>query len=541
MNKRCKLYYVVFSIISVIIIGYFAVWWFRPMHVPHNFGGLLHGFDVILFLLVSYVIWHPISMEVLAWVIAGNIKENPKPRLASGAKVAFITNFVPASESIELLKKTLPAMVAAHYEHDTWLLDEGDDEAVRALCASLGVKHYTRYGRAHYNLPEGKFAAKTKGGNHNSWYDVCGHSYDFVAQIDTDFIPRQDFLTKTLGYFDDPHVAFVGTPQIYGNVGTSLIARGAAEQTYSFYGPVLRGLCGMNMTLLIGANHVIRVAALAREDYYSAHITEDLLTGMKFHAKGWKSVYVHEALAVGEGPSTWKSYFTQQMRWAYGCIHILFHHSPRLFRQMSLQKKLYYFFLQQHYFSGLAMVLGMLGILLYFLGGIDTATLQMQPFLSSYVPAIVVCGLMGLWLQRFNILPEKEKGIMLAGKIISMAAWPIFFLAFIRVVRGKHLVYKVTPKGKTYRFNRDLRLFEPHLIITTGALTGIFSSFFSHRQSWIMLMWAASNAFCMGLLPFVEDIYTMSVSTRRRWHVLLQRLRLKRPASLAATEIDPLP
>ncbi|QQR52876.1 hypothetical protein IPG36_02045 [bacterium] len=54
--------------------------------------------------------------------------------------------------------------------------------------------------------------------------------------------------------------------------------------------------------MLIGANHVIRVDALKSVGYYSAHITEDLLTGMKLHAHGWTSRYVPEVLAIGEGP-----------------------------------------------------------------------------------------------------------------------------------------------------------------------------------------------------------------------------------------------
>lgn len=122
----------------------------------------------------------------------------------------------------------------------------------------------------------------------------------------------------------------------------------------------------MDMMLLIGANHVIRVKALRDVDHYSAHITEDLLTGMKLHSKGWKSIYIPKVLAVGEGPTTWQSFFNQQMRWGYGCMDILFRHSFRLFRGMNFRFALYYYLLQQHYFSGLAMMLGLFGLSLYF-------------------------------------------------------------------------------------------------------------------------------------------------------------------------------
>ena len=89
------------------------------------------------------------------------------------------------------------------------------------------------------------------------------------------------------------------------------------------------------MANMIGANHVVRVAALNDIRFYAGHLTEDLLTGMRLHAQGWKSVYVPEPLAVGEGPETWKAYFTQQMRWAHGCMDILRWHTPTLAKKMS--------------------------------------------------------------------------------------------------------------------------------------------------------------------------------------------------------------
>jgi cellulose synthase (UDP-forming) len=138
-----------------------------------------------------------------------------------------------------MLSHTLASMVRCDYQHDTWLLDEGNDPHARALCAWLGVKYFTRNGIECLNRKRGIFLAKSKGGNHNSWYVSHGRDYDFVAQVDSDFQVRRDFLTKTLGHFRDPQIAFVGTPQIYGNMD-NLISRGAAGQTYLFYGPILR-------------------------------------------------------------------------------------------------------------------------------------------------------------------------------------------------------------------------------------------------------------------------------------------------------------
>lgn len=507
MTRWEKFFHTSFSFTAFLVVVWFGFWWFGSGHLPNNFQGWSHFFDIALFIMVSYIIWHPIVMEVLSWLVASHVKKPKRQLPQNGLRVAFITNFVPSSESIDLLIKTLPAMVATDYPHDTWLLDEGNNEQVKQLCDHWGVKYFTRFGKDYYNTSEGKFTRKTKGGNHNSWYDSFGNSYDIVAQIDTDFVPRRDFLVKTLGYFKDPKVAFVGTPQIYGNTGQSFVARGAAEQTYNFYGPMLRGFYGMDTTLLIGANHVIRVAALQDVDHYSAHITEDLLTGMKLHAKGWKSMYVDQPLAVGEGPTNWVDFLNQQMRWAFGCIDILFRHSPRLLPKMNFRQATYYFFLQQHYFSGTAMLLSVFGLALYFFLGINSANFGTIEFLIHYLTVITVTGLMALWLQRFNVRPKLERGLLFAGKMVTVAAWPTYFLALIGVIRRKRLSYKVTPKGdnRNYAGNR-LKIFLFHLSLAAISIACLISSSLTGRQAPVLVAWAVISALTFTTVVVAQDV-----------------------------------
>lgn len=496
--------YIIFALISV---GLFAFWWFQPMHIPENFTGDSRFFDVLLFLFVSYIIWHPIMMDVLTWAISSHIKAIRKQKPINGMSVAFITTIVPSSESLDLLHKCLPAMVHADYKHDTWLLDEGNSSKVREICDLYGVHYFSRKGIEDYNTSSGKYT-RTKGGNHNSWYDMYGHAYDIVAQIDTDFVPKKNFLSATLGYFRDPKVAFVGTPQIYGNINESIVARGAAEQLYTFYGTVLQGLSSMGMTLLIGANHVIRTSALKGVDLYSAHITEDLITGMKLHSQGWRSVYLSYPLAIGEGPFSWEAYFSQQMRWAYGCIDIFLRYTPRMFWKMGLRRSIYYFFLQQHYFSGVAMALSMVLLTVYFITGIRAADIDLFRFFLYYSLIVVICWLMSIWLQRFNVDRKDDGELHMAGKIISIAAWPVWFLAFLSVITGKKISYKVTPKGDNESVVRtSLNVFIPHIAFGMLALLGIIISFITGHQSPGMIFWAASSAVLMLSVPFAQELF----------------------------------
>jgi cellulose synthase (UDP-forming) len=472
MNTREKRIFYALRAVGLLITLSFTVWWFSPARIAHNFSGWWHVFDFALFALLSYVVWQGIISQVLTWFIAGHIRKPFEYKPKAGMKVAFITTFVPNTEPVSLLHNILPAMVQADYPHDTWLLDEGNNPEAKAVCKQYGVRYFSRKPIAKYNTEGGIFAVKTKGGNHNAWYDAHGLQYDIVAQIDTDFTPQRNFLTKTLGHFRNPSVAFVGTPQVYGNIDDSIVARGAAQQTYSFYGPILRGLHGLDMTLMIGANHVVRVVALKDIGLYQAHLTEDLLTGMSMHSKRWTSIYVPEILAVGEGPSTWASYFNQQMRWAFGCIDILFRHTLHFTRTMTRRHAWYYLLMQQHYFTGLAMALGVVLLTLYAWFGLMPASMGVWEVFVTYVPVILWQWFVSQWLQRFYADPKNESGMHWAGGLISTAAWPIYFMALVGVLRGKRLSFKVTPKGESQMTSyTPPSIFAPHIVI--GTITGV--------------------------------------------------------------------
>ncbi|MBI3379641.1 glycosyltransferase [Candidatus Gottesmanbacteria bacterium] len=482
----------------------FGFWWILPKHLPHNFTGLFHIFDYFLFLLLTYVVWYQIVNECFSWFIAG-FMEKPKPLIPpKGLKVAFLTAFVPGSEPYDILEKTLSAMVSTKYPHDTWLLDEGDDPIAKKICLKYNVKHFSRNGSEKYNTPAGIYKAKTKGGNYNAWFDQFGNYYDVVAQLDVDFVPKKEYLMETLGYFRDPDVAFVGTPQIYGNTKDSWIVQGAAEQSYNFYGSMQKGFFGADMTLFIGANHVLRVEAYNDINGYSGHIVEDHLTGMKFYARRWKSVYVPKTLAIGEGPSTWHAYFSQQMRWAYGLIDILFRHSPKLFNKMEKFHIFNYFLLQQYYFYGIAQVIGVFLLFIYFFLGIQSTSMSLNSLLALYIPLLFYQQVFFIWLQRFNINPKKEKGFMIRGRILNWAAWPIYFMALLGVIAGRRLSYVVTPKGNKREATIKLGLFIPHFILGSITFSCLIAAIYTDNRIPQLLFWAILNTLIMYSFVFSE-------------------------------------
>lgn len=516
IGKEDRVTYLHLVLGGIIVTFIFSLWWFSSSHIPQNFTGWLHLFDISLFALLSYVVWHQIVMEIFSWYIALSMKIPKFLPAAKGLRVALLTAFVPGKESYEVLEKTLKAMVEVEYAHDTWLLDEGDDYFARVLCARFGVKHFSRKGLLKFNQPEGKFKAKTKAGNYNAWFDSFSAYYDIVAQHDVDFVPHKSFLLKTLGYFRDSEIAFVGTPQIYGNQDESWIARGAAEQAFSFYGLMQKGLFGQNMQLFIGANHIMRVKAYQDINGYSGHIVEDHLTGMRLYANKWKSVYLPEILAVGEGPATWDAYFSQQMRWAYGLIDILLRHSPKILPKMHIKHAFNYFMLQQHYFHGLAQGIGVILLLIYFITGLQITSMGTIELILLYAPVLIIQLLSFHFLQRFYVDPRCESGWLLKSKLLNLAVWPIYLMAFLSVLLQKRLTYKVTPKGEAQKSATSLKLFIPHLILGSLTAGGLILSFFTRNQAPQFLFFASLNSLIMYLF--------VGLVLKEKLQVLLQRV-----------------
>lgn len=512
MSRLERFVYIILATGGLFLTIVFGYYWFFWGHIPDNFGGtgVWLYLDPLLFITLTYIVWLEIVQEVFAWYIAAFIKHPgapipPKEKL----RVACLTAFVPASEPYELLEKTLAGMVAVDYPHDTWLLDEGDDATAKSICKKYGVYHYSRYGKEHYNTEQGKFKRKTKAGNYNSWLHQYSTQYDIIAQHDVDFIPHKGFLTRTLGYFNDPSVGFVGTPQVYKNLSESWIARGAAEQTWGFYGFFQQGLHGRDTALLIGANHILRMAALEDIDGYSPHLAEDMLTGMRVYTKKWRGVYVPETLLLGEGPATWASYFTQQMRWSFGCMDIVFRHSPRLFRKMSFTQVFNYIWIQQFYFTGLAQAAGIVLLTLYFFFGISATRMTVWPVFMLWVLLMAYQITFQAWLQHFNVNPEQERGFLLRGRIMFVAAWPIYLLAFIGVIRGKKITYSVTPKGANQFPAHNPEVFIPHFVLGTITLVDFMAGVVLKHTSAILIFWALLNTLIMYGLFFSEAMPTL--------------------------------
>ncbi len=259
-----------------------------------------------------------------------------RPALHDPDRNLSVAVLIPTyNEGPEILLPTIAAAIALEPAHQTWVLDDGNRAEVAELAAALGARYLARPTHEH-----------AKAGNLN--YALARLEADVVAVLDADHVARPGFLLRTLGYFRDPRVAVVQTPQDFYNVtsfehGTgSPLGEPFHEQTL-FYRLLQPGKNRWNGAFWCGTNAVVRTSALAEIGGAATEtITEDIHTTIRLHRRGWKTVYHNEVLAKGLAASDAAQYQLQRNRWGTGAMQVLRVENPLAVSGLSLGQRLAY-------------------------------------------------------------------------------------------------------------------------------------------------------------------------------------------------------
>jgi len=492
----------------------FIGWLLLPAHIPlvTTFGlrgGLRLDLARLGYCVIVLTECVRLVQNCAVWIY-GFFAKDPVPlEPEPGLDIAVLTTIVPAKEPLDIAERTLRAMKQIRYRGnvDVWILDEGDDPAVREMAERIGVHHFSRKGRPEYNQPSGAYRAKTKSGNHNAWRAEHESGYDIVAQMDPDHVPGEGFLERTIGFFRDPDTAFVVAPQVYGNMYENWIAQGASAQQYLFSAVVERAGNGLGAPLLIGTNHLYRPTAWQQIGGYQDTLVEDQMTGMKVQGtvnpatgRTWRGVYTPDVLAVGEGPASWTDYFNQQKRWAYGIWTIMLSRRLHQGLRLTLRQRWLYGLVQFYYPSAaLSSGLGLLATSLYLAFGITSIQIDTAHWAALWAVSMTSWFALWLWLRRFNLADHERFEFGFAGMGLSLLAGPVYVAAGIAALLRRPLVYAVTAKGSLSSVD-SLKSFRIHYIWAgLGAL--MFGASLEARRNAPLLQFWASLAVITGLVP----------------------------------------
>ncbi|MFF7699021.1 glycosyltransferase family 2 protein [Streptomyces lydicus] len=483
--------------------------WTQRTYPEHAF---LPALDTVMLVSIGLIEFFR-CMNVLSNAHATLVARDPVPVIPErGTRVAFLTSFVPGKEPLEMVTKTLQAAVRVRHRGPlhVWLLDEGDDPQVKEVCRRLGVHHFSRKGVPEWNQAKGPHRAKTKHGNYNAWLAAHGDDYDFFASVDTDHVPLPNYLERMLGFFRDPDVGFVIGPQVYGNYDT-FVTKAAESQQFLFHALIQRAGNRYGAPMFVGTSNVVRISALKQIGGLYDSITEDMATGFEMHrhrnpatGRKWRSVYTPDVLAVGEGPTAWTDFFTQQLRWSRGTYETILKQFWKAPFTLSPGRFFNYTMMVIFYpMSALNWILAALSCALFL--GLGASGVQIDPavWMMLYGNASALQIGLYVWNRRHNVSPHEPEGSGgVAGMVMSAMSAPIYARSLFDAVLRRKSRFVVTPKGDSSSPDTLFGTFRVHLfflVVFGGSLGASFALGHSHPA---MIIWA-SLALLITAAPIV--------------------------------------
>ena len=412
----------------------------------------------------------------------------------------FITTY---GEPVHIIRDTVTAALAMHGSHITWVLDDGRSDEVRDLASELGARYVRRLS-----------SGGAKAGNVNHALSLSKGR--FFAIFDADFVPSPEFLTETIPFFSRDEVAFVQTPQTYGNLH-NVISRGAGYMQSVFYRFIQPGRNRFNAAFCVGTNVIFRRAAI--EDVggiYTDSKSEDVWTSLMLHERGWHTIFIPMTLAVGHAPDTVESYTKQQLRWATGGFEILIRHNPlSRKRKLSLDQRLQYLVTASFYLTGICPLLLMVvpALEIYF----DLRPMNLSTTVVTWVLYYAGFYVMQILLAFYTMGSFRWETLMLA----TVSA-PIYLAALINVLTGKEQSWSAT--GDRSKVSSPFNFMIPQVLFFVFLLLTSVVAVFRDIDNGVLTLatgWNVTNTIIMG--SFVAAAMREHISLVSA-HRLAQRL-----------------
>ncbi|MBF2046169.1 MAG: glycosyltransferase [Elainella sp. C42_A2020_010] len=351
------------------------------------------------------------------------------------------------NEPVFILRRTVVGCQAMTYAYkQIYLLDDTRRPEVKALADELGCHYLTR--------PDNRFA---KAGNLN--HAIHQTSGDLIVVFDADFVPTTNFLTRTIGFFQDPQVALVQTPQsfynpdpIARNLGLENVLTPEEEVFYRQIQPIRDGA---GSVICSGTSFVVRRSALeAMGGFVTDSLSEDYFTGIRLSAQGYRLVYLDEKLSAGLAAENIAAHAIQRLRWARGTLQAFFIKSnPLTIRGLNPIQRLAHLEGLLHWFTSISRVGFLLMPLAYsFLGVIPlraTAAELLYFFLPYYLVQLAV----------FSWLNYRSRSALLSDIYSLVLCFPLALTVIQVMLNPFARGFKVTPKGTAsnrYSFNWNL-------------------------------------------------------------------------------------
>ena len=392
-----------------------------------------------------------------------------------------------------ILRRTVVGCQAIEYANkQVYLLDDTRRPEIQLLAQELGCHYVTR--------PDSRYA---KAGNLN--HAIAQTSGEFIAVFDADFIPTKNFLKRTIGFFQNPQIALVQTPQTFynfdpvaRNLGLEGVIPPEEEVFYRLIQPIKDGA---GSVVCAGTSFVVRRSTLeAVGGFVTSSLSEDYFTGIRLCASGAQVIYLNEKLSAGLAAESISDHIAQRVRWIRGTLQAFFIDSnPLTIPGLRLRQRIGHLEGLLYWLISVPRLFFLLVPLIYSFFGIMPIRVTSAGIFSVFLPYYLVQLSVFAWLNgrsRSAILTDVYALVLCIP--LSVALIQVFFNPF-----GK--VFQVTPKGvarNQYSIHAWLAL--PLLTLLIATVASFWMNLDNQAsESYLGLIWNVYNSVMLSVALLV--------------------------------------
>ena len=242
----------------------------------------------------------------------------PEPITGSFPRVSL---HVPAyNEPPEMVKETLDALARLDYpNYEVIVIDDNTtDESlwrpIEAHCRTLGFRFFHLENWPGFKSGALNFALRS-----------TDPAAEIVGIVDSDYVVRAEWLRECVGFFRDPKVAFVQSPQDYRDVVSDDRYAVACYNAYLFFFKVsMASRNEHNGIIFAGTMGLLNRRILEEVGGWDEWcITEDAELSLRILGHGYEARYVERSYGHGLMPLNFEGLKKQRFRWAFGGMQIL--------------------------------------------------------------------------------------------------------------------------------------------------------------------------------------------------------------------------
>ncbi len=247
-------------------------------------------------------------------------KNTPAPifDLTVAEETPYVTIQLPVYNELYVMERLLDNISKIDYPREKLeiqVLDDSDDESVESTSIhikklqkdGLDIKHIRRKIRKGFKAGALKEGLKTAKG-------------EFIAIFDADFLPKADWLQKTVPYFKNPEIGVVQTRWSHINRNYSILTK---VQAFALDAHFTLEQVGRNskghFINFNGTAGIWRAACIYDAGNWEGDtLTEDLDLSYRAQLKNWKFKFLEDVETPAELPVIISAAKSQQFRWNKG-------------------------------------------------------------------------------------------------------------------------------------------------------------------------------------------------------------------------------